>query len=253
MRLKNPLPLIALLVLVIIACTKPFTQATAEITVATPPIIFQDGNGHDAAFVEQEGYTLRLRSTPAGYAGAAVDFWAQPDSTDPNAMPAQLLMLGTAYPSLTFTAGPDIALFAESTSFSAAKRGLLYEGSQLSYRNGDNETVAVGVATADPAWVPAPLGAGWVNYGNGYTAPAYRMAPSGEVVLKGTVFNNAQTKYQSNIILTLPNGYRPSEIFAFVVDAGGSYGRVEISPTGNVTLASGVFTRVSLDGIRFYP
>lgn len=92
---------------------------------------------------------------------------------------------------------------------------------------------------------------GWVNYSpgvsSGFTDCAFRKDVSGTVHLSGLVRNGS-----SNVIFTLPSGYRPSEQALFATISNGAIGRVDIYTSGNVQ-ANSPYSNVwlALDGISF--
>jgi hypothetical protein len=73
------------------------------------------------------------------------------------------------------------------------------------------------------------------------------------VHLKGLVNPGANTPAPSpsNVIFTLPAGYRPGLISVFPVVASNGIGRVTIKHTGEVIYEAGPTGWVSLDGISF--
>lgn len=82
------------------------------------------------------------------------------------------------------------------------------------------------------------------------TAPAFRREPSGHIELKGSMKNGTI----GSKFATSPIGFRPAEAKRFPVICGFStLGELDIATNGDMTVASGSNSWVSLDGIRFWP
>jgi hypothetical protein len=109
-----------------------------------------------------------------------------------------------------------------------------------------------GVSFADATFARIPLGNGWANYGNG-NAEAAATTVSSVVTLKGAI----STTGTSSNPFTLPSAYRPAtEVYVPVDLCNGTNGRLDINPSGAVTVESeGVFSNAtcftSLDGVSF--
>ena len=87
----------------------------------------------------------------------------------------------------------------------------------------------------------------WSNYGGDWATAKFYKSKEGRVYLEGTINGGNNPK-----IYTLPAGYRPNAKVAFMVTINGSErGRIEINSNGEVYLANGPTTQVSLDGISF--
>jgi hypothetical protein len=100
-------------------------------------------------------------------------------------------------------------------------------------------------------YIPVVFQNAWINYGNNYAPAGYVKDKLGFVTIKGMIFNGIMP----GAAFVLPAGYRPSELTRFAVQAHNGtavvVAGVEISPTGNVTVAYGGNTWVILSGIRF--
>ena len=201
-------------------------------------------NAHPAGRIEYDFHTLRLVSNPNDFEQAGVNLLAYPES-HPNERRAELFLYGTADPNLIFFAGGNVAIASSAGQFSAVNGGLNYTAAELTYKNAEGDLVTAGHSLADNEWQEAVFASGWGNYGGGYSTAAYRLAPTGEVALKGSIV--AGTKLGAAHAFVLPAHYRPTAIMTFVVDGG----RVEVWPNGDV-VAIGM-GQVSLDSVRFYP
>jgi hypothetical protein len=127
---------------------------------------------------------------------------------------------------------------------SAAPGGAL--ASQLSELRSD-----VDVLKAPMAWIAPTLGDGWQNYGSQWVPAGYMRDPLGFVHLRGLVRRTSGT---SQVIFTLPDGYRPSSgSIHFVVLDSDALGKVQVLSDGTVqsVTPSGKEIFVSLDGISF--
>jgi hypothetical protein len=116
-------------------------------------------------------------------------------------------------------------------------------------------------ATPDP-WHALPYAAGWSDYGQGWSAGAYRKDASGKVHLRGLATQAGDPPPVGlTVFATLPPGYRPTAQTLFAVGAGppDGYGRVDVHPNGDVVLivggaqpASLAPDFVSLDTVSFW-
>ena len=87
----------------------------------------------------------------------------------------------------------------------------------------------------------------WSNYGGEWATAKFYKNKEGRVYLEGSINGGNNPK-----IYTLPAEYRPNAKVAFMVTINGSErGRIEINSNGDVYLANGSTTQVSLDGISF--
>ena len=86
--------------------------------------------------------------------------------------------------------------------------------------------------------------------GGGFSPTGYFKDSMGIVHLRGVAMDYSST---SNVIFTLPEGYRPAyRELHVVITASATLGRIDIISNGNVTLQAGASgTSVSLDGITF--
>lgn len=93
-------------------------------------------------------------------------------------------------------------------------------------------------AVTDTGWIALTLGAGWSNYGGGFSSANYRRK-NGIVYLRGLVKNNDVTTGAGLTVATLPPGYRPANtnIFSLVASqASGHAIRADLAPTGALTV-----------------
>ena len=99
---------------------------------------------------------------------------------------------------------------------------------------------------AQEDWITPTLLNGWVE-ADASEAPRYMKDTLGFVHLKGRVKSGSN----SSTIFTLPSGYRLDRYGAFPVDADGTFGKISLSPTGDITYLSGSNAGVSLENITF--
>jgi hypothetical protein len=100
-------------------------------------------------------------------------------------------------------------------------------------------------------FIPATFQNAWINYGNGYGGAGFTKDEFGWVTVKGMIYNGIMP----GAAFVLPAGYRPSELLRFSAQAHNGtaivLGAIDISPSGNVTVAYGGTTWVVLNNIRF--
>lgn len=89
----------------------------------------------------------------------------------------------------------------------------------------------------------------WVNFGTTDAPAAFWRDPFGWIHLRGLIKNG--TIGSTNAAFTLPPGFRPPLREVFPVISNGAIGRVDIEPDGDVIIAAGNNTYVSLAGIHF--
>jgi hypothetical protein len=110
---------------------------------------------------------------------------------------------------------------------------------------------AVSAVTVQQLWQDVTFQNAWINYGNNYDTAAYMKDTLGFVNIKGMIYNGIVPA----AAFVLPAGYRPSKNIRFPVQAHNGtaivVAGIDISPTGNVTVAYGGSTWVVLTGIRF--
>lgn len=99
-------------------------------------------------------------------------------------------------------------------------------------------------------WTSLSLINGWVAYDPSiFTAPQYTKASDGVVTLRGLIKGGGTAL--GTTIAILPPGYRPGERLIMPVDSLADYGRVDISPGGEVIFIQGSNGWLSLDNITF--
>jgi hypothetical protein len=98
-------------------------------------------------------------------------------------------------------------------------------------------------------WIAPSLQNSWVNYEGGHANVGYFKDNNNIVHLKGWI-KSGTTGY-SYAIFTLPQYYRPSEVFEQFCLSNNTVGILQIGTNGNVVLGVGSNTYVSLDGISF--
>lgn len=87
----------------------------------------------------------------------------------------------------------------------------------------------------------------WVNYDAGFEQAGYFKDKFGIVHLKGLVCSGS-----SAVIMTLPEGYRPAGQLLFTVVSGNGFARIDVLNNGEVKLIGTYDSEyVSLTGISF--
>ena len=91
------------------------------------------------------------------------------------------------------------------------------------------------------AWLALPLAAGWTSYGGGWQAGQFRKDQVGHVYLRGMVASG-DPPTGSEVMATLPPGYRPPARVMFAVLTGQPTtipGRLDVLTDGRVLWVSG--------------
>jgi hypothetical protein len=106
-----------------------------------------------------------------------------------------------------------------------------------------------------PTWISLPLASGWANYGAAWQSARYCKMVDGLVIVQGLV-KITSNRPASNIIATLPAGYRPSAQHIFTVDHTDTsvHQRVDVRSDGALITydaLTGVGSYVTLSGIMF--
>lgn len=87
----------------------------------------------------------------------------------------------------------------------------------------------------------------WVNFGASPNPPAQFYRRGGRVYLDGYIKSGTV----GTPAFTLPTGYRPKDQAGYAVYAGGAFGWTVVNPNGDVILALGSNTLVTLSGLSF--
>ncbi len=99
-------------------------------------------------------------------------------------------------------------------------------------------------------WTALPLLNGWVTYdATTFATPAYTKASDGIVSLKGLVKSGTTTA--ETAIANLPAGFRPAKRILYTTVSGGGWARVDIKPSGDVSILNGTNSWFALDDIMF--
>ena len=102
-------------------------------------------------------------------------------------------------------------------------------------------------------WRSPALAAPWANAGGDATPAGFMRDADGSILLRGQLVRVAGVRSGKwkvpLVICTLPEGYRPAFRHRFPVLSGGKIGVLEVEPRGNIVLAHGAVTDLSLDGI----
>lgn len=104
-------------------------------------------------------------------------------------------------------------------------------------------------------WNVLTLASGWINLAGGWTAGSYRKIDD-IVYLRGTLNYAASLGSGSNIVATLPSGFRPAlgVMFPCMYNNNNTTMRVDVNSSGQIvlqTVATGSVGYLSLDPIRF--
>ncbi|MGI8502050.1 MAG: hypothetical protein ACR2LR_13065 [Hassallia sp.] len=95
-------------------------------------------------------------------------------------------------------------------------------------------------------WQDISLSTSWTNYASGYSTPQVRKYPSGIIEVKG-VIKKSSALVASEIMCTLPTGYRPTEIMLLTTWASGGTSRIQVETAGAIRLNSGNTSGVGLN------
>lgn len=127
-------------------------------------------------------------------------------------------------------------------------------------KNGDGSTPGYRTVTGEMVdyWRSAgTMSNGWVNLGAPFASAAYRKEDS-YVQLRGLVRNGTldPSGGATSNIFVLPSGFRPESRLVFAVASaisgtGDAYGRVDVTPAGEVKAIAGGAAMLSLDTVRF--
>lgn len=99
-----------------------------------------------------------------------------------------------------------------------------------------------------PLWAPLVLQNGWGDFGSSYSTAAYTKTATGLVVLKGLI------KDGTNLVATLPAGYRPERAIMLSTTSIDANARLDIESNGSIYGRSGTSSSwLSLDGVAFMP
>ncbi len=100
-----------------------------------------------------------------------------------------------------------------------------------------------------PAFIAPTLINSWVNFGSGYQTAGYYKDGSGRVWLTGMIKDG--TAIPDTSLFVLPAGYRPVTSNLFVVNSNFTFGTVQVTPDGNVSIKAGTNAWLSFEGISF--
>lgn len=100
-----------------------------------------------------------------------------------------------------------------------------------------------------PAWIAPTLQNSWVNFDATHNSAGYYKDQFGVVYLKGLIKNGVVVP--GTVLFTLPLGYRPKNVCVIIVPSNEAYGRINIDPTGGVSVVVGSAAWLSLDNISF--
>jgi len=242
--MKTKTVILFLLLLLAVACLPEAAAqgaANSVVQAQTFQVLDEGGTAVGTLFNDAGGGVVFRSTSVVGGNHAAIVLEALPDNN-----PVSLTVMGGGFGGVEVVKAGQSILSVNHSRFCAIACGLKWDEAEgATYKNVAGEVVINGHSLADSDWQAAVFANGWGNYGGGYSTAAYRLNPTGEVVLKGNIV--AGTKLGAAHAFVLPAHYRPTAIMTFVVDGG----RVEVWPNGDV-VAIGM-GRVSLDAVRFYP
>ena len=104
------------------------------------------------------------------------------------------------------------------------------------------------------SWSTPTLLNDWVSYGAPASIEGYYKDQFNKVLLKGVIKNgtvNIDDTGDTNVILILPLGYRPSERIYFAATSNNDFGYVRVDPDGKIRAKAGSNTWFSLSNIIF--
>ena len=121
-------------------------------------------------------------------------------------------------------------------------------------RNFDRLASSVHDSNEDRYKVALPFAANWSNFGGSLEDASY--SRHGHLVVLQGLVTKSGTPAASDVIATLPDGFRPSENLIFAVATGGttSFGAVRVESDGDIVWLAGNTTETdftSLSGIVF--
>lgn len=167
---------------------------------------------------------------------------------------------------LSYTAGQSVPITAQVTTGVSGSSGMnppisvSMTFNYLTLATTPSLSVSCPVTSVGQAWVAPTLLNSWVNYSASttplYTPAGYLVDACGYVLLRGLVRSGTI----GTVVFTLPASVSPAYVKIFIVDSTSAVGEVRIQGTeyqesgsaaGQVLIAAGSNTWVSLDGIRF--
>lgn len=115
-----------------------------------------------------------------------------------------------------------------------------------------------------PEFVPITLGSKMIEYNSEtgtYETPKAIESPDGRIVLSGLIKVNtavASSIVSGDVLVTLPEGYRPEKQTIHLVASASGVARVDAKADGNIVFTSfgsvtSITQYISLDGISFIP
>lgn len=117
---------------------------------------------------------------------------------------------------------------------------------------GNKGFTGTGTTIAQPTWTAITYAGTWGDFGGGYGAVQFMKDSLGFACMRGLAKGNGALN--NTVITTLPAGVRPLNAASVFLpcDAGGGYGRLNITTAGVITNDVGNGTlALSFDGVRF--
>ncbi len=94
------------------------------------------------------------------------------------------------------------------------------------------------VSGSPGTWQDLVLASGWTLYATGYTTPQCRKLTNGLIEVKG-IIKKSTALVANEVMVTLPVGYRPTEIMLIATYASSGTSRLQIETNGAIKVLSG--------------
>ena len=104
-------------------------------------------------------------------------------------------------------------------------------------------------AGATPTWTALTMQNGWVSFGAPNSALQYTKASDNIVQLRGMIKSGTTTA--GTTVATLPAGARPKQRIILAVPNNGAHARIDIHPTGIITITGTSNAWASFDNVSF--
>ncbi len=150
---------------------------------------------------------------------------------------------------------PDLQLHTSSASNTLYTSTDIRPTGGTAYKSGGYDFISLSgkpyILGGTSGWTNIPYLGTWTTHIPGSFSPAsFFKRPDGMVILRGLVKRTGT----DSLIATLPAGTRPKSRLMFTSSALNAFARIDILPTGVITLVTGSATSwVSLDSIAFMP
>jgi hypothetical protein len=112
----------------------------------------------------------------------------------------------------------------------------------------DTKIVTIPAGLQQESWTEVAYQNSWVSYGGSFASAAYMIDTCGFVHLRGVVKSGTP----SDVICTLPAGYRPTHLMWFPIIANDVFGILQVTADGYVSCPGGGNVYVTLEGVTFH-